>query len=137
MKVNEFDTYFGELSGMVRDMGIKLKRVENISQTALESSYQLQAQLRDTTIIIMQGDSTRAVEAQSARFADPHITFNGVIADGQFYGDIETRDTLFQVIHRVPRQFLFFRWGIKELRQEIIPSSPYSRITYNRTLKIE
>ena len=30
----------------------------------------------------------------------------------------------------VPRRFLFFRWGTKAIRQEIIPANPHTRIVY-------
>lgn len=138
MKVDEFGRYFSDMEAMIKDMGVKLRRVESISQTALESSYHLQATARDTTVVIVQPDSTKQeVPAQVIKYEDPHISFHGMIADQQFYGDIKTQDTLFQIIHRVPRKFLFFRWGTKEFRQEVVSSNPYSNITYNRVLKIE
>lgn len=137
MKANEAAKYMQDIAAVVEDMGVKLKRVEYLSKTALESSYHLQTPVRDTTVIIVQNDTTRTVQAQSIKHEDPHITFCGIIADRQFYGDIQTRDTLHQVIHRVPRRFLFFRWGTKEIRQEMVSSSPYSNITYNQVLKIE
>ena len=47
------------------------------------------------------------------------------------------RDTLRQVVHRIPRRFLFIRWGTKALRQEIVPSNPHTRIVYSEYVKIE
>lgn len=44
--------------------------------------------------------------------------------------EIHSIDTLHQVVHRVPRRFLFFRWGTKALRQEIHSSNPSTRIIY-------
>ena len=43
----------------------------------------------------------------------------------------------FQVVHRIPRRFLFIRWGTKALRQEIVPSNPHTRIVYSEYVKIE
>lgn len=50
---------------------------------------------------------------------------------------IESRDTLRQIVHRIPRRFLFIRWGTKALRQEIISSNPHTRIVYSEYIRIE
>ena len=41
------------------------------------------------------------------------------------------RDTLDQVIYRVPRRFLFIRWGTKEIRQAVSVRDPKSTIVYS------
>ena len=46
-------------------------------------------------------------------------------------------EILRQVVHRIPRRFLFIRWGTKALRQEIVPSNPHTRIVYSEYVKIE
>ena len=43
---------------------------------------------------------------------------------------VESVDTLRQVVHRVPRRFLFIRFGTKAVRQEIVSSNPHTRIVY-------
>ena len=50
---------------------------------------------------------------------------------------VESTDTLRQVVHRIPRRFLFIRWGTKALRQEIVPSNPHTRIVYSDYVKFE
>lgn len=136
MKANEVEKYLKDMTEKVKDMGVKLKRVESISQTVLEGNYHLQSPVRDTLVVIA-ADTSKTVPAQAISYKSPHIRLDGIIADRQFYGDIITRDTLFQVIHRVPRRFLFIKYGIKELRQEITNSNPHSDIIYNRTLRVE
>ena len=42
-----------------------------------------------------------------------------------------------QVVHRIPRRFLFIRWGTKALRQEIVSSNPHTRIVYSDYVKFE
>ena len=46
-------------------------------------------------------------------------------------------DTLRQIIHRVPRRFLFLRFGTKAVRQEIVSSNPHSRIVYTEYVRFE
>ncbi|WP_350308236.1 DUF6549 family protein [Gabonibacter massiliensis] len=49
---------------------------------------------------------------------------------------MESRDTLVQIVYRVPRKFLFIRWGTKAIRQEVISKNPYSKITYSRYIEL-
>lgn len=50
---------------------------------------------------------------------------------------IRSIDTLRQVVHRIPRRFLFIRWGTKALRQEIVSTNPHTRIVHAEYVKIE
>ena len=50
---------------------------------------------------------------------------------------IRISDTLLQWFHRMPRRFLFIRWGTKALRQEIVSTNPHTRIVHAEYVKIE
>ena len=50
---------------------------------------------------------------------------------------VASTDTLHQIVHRIPRRFLFIRWGTKALRQEIVSSNPHTRIVHTEYVKIE
>lgn len=50
---------------------------------------------------------------------------------------IQSVDTLFQVVHRVPKQWLFFRWGIKAIRQEIVSSNPHTKVVYSEYIELK
>jgi len=47
-----------------------------------------------------------------------------------------SRDTLYQVVHRVPRRFLFIRWGTKGIRQEMVNCNPHAEITYSQYIEL-
>lgn len=141
VKVEEFRRGFEQMESIVRDMDIKLRRVENISQTAFESRYEIAAKVRDTLLYYEGGRSVSSSEdtlrpARTIRFRNAHIELEGLILDSLFHGSVITYDSLTQVVHRIPRRFLFIRWGTKELRQEIVSSNPHTSITYNRTIRI-
>ncbi len=70
-------------------------------------------------------------EAVAARNSEGAVTADSVLCR------VESTDTLRQVVHRIPRRFLFIRWGTKALRQEIVPSNPHTRIVYSEYVKIE
>jgi hypothetical protein len=37
----------------------------------------------------------------------------------------------------VPKRFLFFKYGCKGIRQEILSKNPHSRIVYSQYIEIE
>ena len=67
---------------------------------------------------------------RSFRWRDPWVTVEGHIRGDSADCRVESVDTLRQVIHRVPRRFLFIRFGTKAVRQEIVSSNPHTRIVY-------
>ena len=46
-------------------------------------------------------------------------------------------DTLRQIVYRIPRRFLFIRWGTKALRQRIVSTNPHTRIVAAEYVRIE
>lgn len=134
LKNNEFSTHFEEMTALIEDMNLKLKRVESISQAATQSNYRISAPVRDTILISVDSSATRA---RTVNYSSPHIEFHGIVAGDKFDGEIHTYDTLTQVLHRVPRKFLFIRWGTKEVRQEVVSSNPHTELTFSRIIKLQ
>ena len=71
------------------------------------------------------------------RWRDPWVTVEGRIGHDSAVCRIRSIDTLRQVVHRIPRRFLFIRWGTKALRQEIVSTNPHTRIVHAEYVKIE
>lgn len=142
LRSKEFTKHFSEIKELVHDMGIRMNRIENITQSSVQSGYRITAPVRDTVIAFTNAvtgvsDTSQLVKGMALTYKDPWIKLEGTIFDSKFNGSVVTYDTITQVVHRIPKRFLFFRFGTKELRQEIVSSNPNSRITYSRSLKIE
>lgn len=129
----EFKQYCGELEKTVKDLGIQVKRLRSVSQTATETRYEVKTILRDS--LILRAGTTDTIRCLD--YQDPYLTLSGCLHRNQFSGLIQSRDTLIQVVHRVPRKFWFIRWGTKAIRQEIISKNPYSRITYTEYIELK
>lgn len=129
----EFKRYCGELEETVEKLNLKVKRLQSVSQTATETEYQVKTEVRDS-IVILQGriDTLRCID-----YRNDYLTLSGCIENRQFSGLIENRDTIIQVVHRVPRRFWFIRWGTKAIRQEVTTCNPYSRITYTEYIELK
>ena len=115
---------------IISDLGVKLKRVESVSTSATEVKREVVVETRDSFIFMDR-------PVKTLRFSDEYLTLSGLIEDNKFTGLIVSRDTLIQVVHRVPRKFLFIKYGTKAIRQSIVSRNPYSRIVYQEYIEIK
>ena len=65
------------------------------------------------------------------------MTLEGEIGPDSVHCRVESIDTLHQVVYRIPRRFLFIRWGTKALRQQIASTNPHTRIVASEYVRIE
>ena len=123
----------------IRQLGIRLRRVEAAATLATATEIDVQAPLRDSIVrrdfsaLCDSGRMVSAVRFDSVRlfrWRDPWVTVEGRIRGDSVTCRIESVDTLRQIVHRVPRRFLFIRFGTKAVRQEIVSSNPHTRIVY-------
>ena len=128
----EFRKYCGELKETVDRLGIKVKRLESVSLAGTETSYRVETRLRDSVVV---RDSL--VLLKCMRVSTPYLDVSGCLDGEVFSGTVVSRDTLEQVVHRVPHKFWFFKWGTKAIRQEIVSKNPHSRITYSKYVELK
>lgn len=72
--------------------------------------------------------------SQTVSWSDPWITLRGEIEGDSMQMHIESRDTLQMIVHRVPKKFLFFRYGTKGVRMEVVGQNPHSQLSYPKII---
>ncbi|MBO5672120.1 MAG: hypothetical protein J6R81_03000 [Alistipes sp.] len=117
----------------IRDLGIRLRRAESYARSVTQSEYVARTTLRDSIIVrdtirdtvrvFLSGDTWSRVE--------------GVIRGDSIGVEVHSIDTLFQVVYRVPRRFLFFRYGTKGIHQEIVSSNPHTQLVYSEYVELK
>lgn len=122
LKLDEYRKQSARDAKHIRDLGIRLRRVESAAKAATESRVEFSAPLRDTVIL--------RDTLQLFRWRDNWVRVEGAICNGVAECRVESVDTLRQIVHRVPRKFLFVRYGTKAIRQEITSSNPHTQIVY-------
>lgn len=129
----EFTRYCCKLEETVSNLNLKIKRLQSVSQTATETEYQVKTEIRDS-IVVLPGriDTLPCID-----YRNNYLTLSGCFKNKEFDGIIQTRDTIEQIVHRVPRKLWFIRWGTKAIRQEVISKNPYSRITYTEYIELK
>lgn len=123
LRCAEFERLRAEDAAAIRRMKLKLRRMEAWSKQVAEQQVALAAPLRDTVIL---HDTVRLF-----RWADPWVEVQGQLARDTLQARIRSVDTLRQAVYRVPRRFLFIRWGTKGIRQEISSSNPHCKVIYS------
>ena len=138
-RAGEFERLRAGDAERIRQLGIRLRRVEAAATLATATEIDVQVPLHDTIVrrdFAAVCDSGRLAAAvrfdtvRSFRWRDPWVTVEGRIRGDSVACRVESVDTLRQVVHRVPRRFLFIRFGTKAVRQEIVSSNPHTRIVY-------
>jgi predicted nuclease with TOPRIM domain len=133
LTVSELQDNRAALVQEVKNMDIKLKRLQSISNTSLVSEFNSKLTLHDTIIV----RDTFIDTVQCASYKDEYIDVNVCDFKDEIYANIITYDTIIQVVHRVPKKWWFIKYGTKAIRQTIKSSSPYTKITYTEYIEIK
>ncbi|NCB02449.1 MAG: hypothetical protein EOM67_09825 [Spirochaetia bacterium] len=132
MTIGELRRHRSELVSQLKSMRIRLRDVQSLSTTAIENRVEVFVPIRDTIYI----DTEKVVKAQSFHWSDAWTSIQGVIQNDSVKLKYQSRDTLLQVVRVVPKRFLFFRWGVKEIRQDVKVSNPNAKITCNELISL-
>ncbi len=132
LKIGEYEELRAADAERIRKLGVKLKRLESTAKSVTNTAVTITAPLRDTVIVrdtLRLHDTVRVF-----RWRDSWVTVDGVIDNDSVSCYVSSVDTLHQVIHRIPRRFLFFRYGTKAIRQEIVSSNPHTEVVYSEVV---
>ena len=133
---DELEGKYKAICQEAEDLGIKLKRLQSVSQTTTQAEIHAKAEIRDSIVYKPQIHLVDTLKAFC--WKDPPWAFvDGVIDSGKVDLSISTNDTIIQIVHRVPKKFLFFRFGTKAIRQEIISKNPHNRIIYSEYIELK
>lgn len=132
-----------------RNLGIKDKRVVAVARTASSMDVQVSApieKIQDKALgNAVSTDSTCTSSnpggvlppIQHVSWSDPWVRLEGFIRGDTLHAKVESRDTLQMIVHRVPRKFLFFRFGTKAVRMEVVSQNPHTSLSYPRLIVVK
>lgn len=131
---SELEAYNGELTQRIEDLNIKLKRVQAATTTATQTNVEIKTIIKDAIIYV----DTGMLVLPAIKWQDPWVNVDGIIKpDSTVDLSIQSVDTLFQVVHRVPKKFWFIKYGTKAIRQEITSSNPHTKIVCSEYIELE
>ena len=133
---NEFERKCANLTDLCEDLKIKIKRLKSATSTITKSTYAISAKAVDSIRII---DSVRLVldTIRCYEYSDSYISFLACNLTDTLNVNIEVCDTIDQLVYKVPRKFLFFKYGCKGIRQSVVSQNPYTKIIYTEYIELK
>lgn len=120
-----------------KELKIKSSRIMAAATTSTTTKVDVKAAIQpvphDTCSRSLSG-LYRPPDVSQVSWSDPWITLRGDIEGDSMQVHIESRDTLQMIVHRVPKKFLFFRYGTKGVRMEVVSQNPHSQLSYPRII---
>ena len=127
LTLSQYKRFREEDAELISDLKVDNKRLQGVVTTQTESYYQHTAILRDSVkmLITRKSDSIKPIIVKTANFADEWHRLNIVIDGDSLNYRLRTKESLIITNHVVPKKFLWFRFGCKEVRTDVVSKNPY------------
>ena len=126
LSISEYRRYKAEDKKLLESLKIDNNRLKGIIKTQTESFYEQTTLLRDSVKMLLSPDSVEIpVNIKTARFADQWHSLNVTIEGDSLNYKLRTKESLLITNHVVPKRFLFFKFGCREVRTEVVSKNPY------------
>lgn len=129
LKLSELRQARREDAKRIKELGIRLREVESYARSVTQKRGGATLPLRDTVII---RDTVKIFSSGRG-----HSELSGTIRNDSITYHFTSTDTIYQVVRRVPRRFLFFRYGTKAIHQDVWTSNPTTKVIYTEYIELE
>ena len=126
LTVKEFEKYRAEDAALVKELKAKNRVLDQLSKAQMRTIEELRCVPRDTVILI---DSI-PIKAKKVHCGDEWYTFDGLMTEDEFTGQMQTRDEL--VLTETVRYKKFLFWKTKKILDrelEAVSKNPHTTIT--------
>lgn len=121
-----------DLTHIVDDLNIKIKRIQSATSTTTKTEVEIETEVRDSIVYRNQLDTIL-----NFNWHDAWVNLTGSIDKGKLSAKIESTDTLHHIVHKIPKKFLFFRFGVKAIKLDVVNSNPHSKIVYTEYIELK
>lgn len=128
LTLKQYKQFRAEDAELISNLKVDNKRLQGVVTTQTESYYQHTAILRDSVkmLITRKPDSIKIpIIVKTANFADEWHRLNIVIDGDSLNYRLRTKESLIITNHVVPKKFLWFKFGCKEVRTDVVSKNPY------------
>ncbi|MBO5901885.1 MAG: hypothetical protein J6Q36_05680 [Alistipes sp.] len=129
LKLSELRQARREDAKRIKELGIRLREVESYARSVTQKRGGATLPLRDTVII---RDTVKIFSSGRG-----HSEFSGMVRNDSITYYFTSTDTIYQVVRRVPRRFLFFRYGTKAIHQDVWTSNPSTKVIYTEYIELK
>lgn len=143
LTVEEYKTALRESEGtvasqkkVINDLGVKIRRLQSVSQSVAVTGVDTTVPfIRDTLPLTRTELSAVPVCSGLIEWRDPWVSLKVKVEGDGAQVQLRSVDTLYQIVHRVPKRFLCIPFGTKGIRQEIICSNPHTVLVYTEYIE--
>lgn len=132
---SEFKKLYADEYNKLKDNGISPKRVESYTKAGSETSLNAKVNLKDSIVYHFKDSVVYTTKLRKFEWSDSWNKIDGIVYNDSVECNYSGRDTLNIVAHRVPKKFLFFKFGTKYIKVDIINANPHSKIDYAKAVK--
>ena len=132
LELSEFRAQRQRDAEEIASLGIRLRRAESYAKSVAMTTLTDTVIVRDTVVV----RDTVTMAARHFAGEDAWSRVEGILFGDSLHYAIRTTDTLHQVVHRVPRKFLFIPYGTKAIRQEVWSSNPNTELIYTEYIEL-
>ena len=132
LELSEFRSLRQQDAEEIASLGIRLRRAESYAKSVAVTTLTDTVIVRDTVVV----RDTVTMHARHFAGEDAWSRVEGILFGDSLHYAIRTTDTLHQVLHRVPRKFLFIPYGTKAIRQEVWSSNPNTELIYTEYIEL-
>ena len=128
LTLSQYKRFREEDAELISDLKVDNKRLQGVVTTQTESYYNHTAILRDSVrmLVAHPPDSIKIpILVKTANYSDEWHTLNITIDGDSLNYRLRTRESLIITNHIVPKRFLWFRFGCKEVRTDVVSKNPY------------
>lgn len=127
LTVREFERFRAEDAVLIRELQGRNRDLSSVNEAQAKTIIDLRAMPRDTVIV---RDSI-PIRAIALHCGDRWYDFDGLLADGEFSGRLENRDSLLLAETVRYKRFLGFLWKtgkVKDRRLDAVSRNPHTKI---------
>ena len=128
LTLSQYKRFREEDAELISDLKVDNKRLQGVVTAQTESYYHHTAALRDSVrmLVARQPDSIKIpILVKTANYSDEWHMLNITIDGDSLNYRLRTRESLIITNHIVPKRFLWFKFGCKEVRTDVVSKNPY------------
>ena len=126
LKLSELKKYRQEDAKLIADLGVKLRNLQAVASMGTATRTEFVTKIVRDTIFKAVNDTNKAA---LINYEDKWLTFKGRLENGQFRGNIISRDSLLIAENIRYKRFLFWRTKrIKSRDFRVVSKNPHTKI---------
>ena len=138
LRNNELRNHKDSLVSLAEELGIKVRRLQSITNLGATANYIVKTEVKDSLIYVVN-DGVKIIRdtLKCIDLIEPYLKLQGCIVNDTFQGLIEDFVPLTQFVERIPKKFLFIKYGTKGIRQQITSKNKHVSFDYLEYIELK